>query len=73
MPALKRIIRRQVMDEGRRFLGADDGGPEWREFTPYSVADVDYDDDEAVEDYYMSSAAGRARVVFGNRRWGNSG
>ena len=21
----------------------------------------------------MSSAAGRARVVFGNRRWGNSG
>lgn len=26
-----------------------------------------------VEAYYMSSAAGHARVVFGNRRWGNSG
>ena len=62
----------QVTNDGRRLLGADDGGLEWREYTPYH-ADQEYDDDEAVEDYYMSSAAGRARVVFGNRRWGNSG
>jgi hypothetical protein len=62
----------QVADSGRRLLSADDGGSEWREYTPYQCPDG-YDDDEAVEDYYMSSAAGRARVVFGNRRWGNSG
>ena len=26
-----------------------------------------------VEDYYFSAAAGRARIVVGNRRWGESG
>ena len=64
-----------MAEDGRRLLGADDGGAEWREYTPYGVVGVDhdYDDDEAVEDYYMSAAAGRARVIFGNRRWGNSG
>lgn len=33
--------------------------------------DDDYDDDE--EDYYFSAAAGRARVVLGNRRFGDGG
>ncbi len=68
-------IHLQVVEDGRRLLSADDGGVEWREYTPYGAAGVDhdYDDDEAVEDYYMSAAAGRARVIFGNRRWGNSG
>ncbi len=26
-----------------------------------------------VEDFYFSSAAGRARIVLGNRRWGENG
>ena len=26
-----------------------------------------------VEDFYLSSAAGRARIVLGNRRWGENG
>eukprot|EP00891_Asterochloris_glomerata_P009667 jgi/Astpho2/9667/Aster-03930 len=34
---------------------------------------AEYDDDEEVEDYYFSAAAGRARIVVGNRRWGESG
>ena len=33
----------------------------------------EYDDDEEVEDYYFSAAAGRARVVLGNRRHGPNG
>jgi hypothetical protein len=33
----------------------------------------EYDDDEAVEDYYFSAAAGRARIVLGNRRFGETG
>lgn len=33
----------------------------------------EYDDDEEVADYYFSSAAGRARVVIGNRRNGPNG
>ncbi|MEW5311598.1 MAG: hypothetical protein WDW38_003298 [Sanguina aurantia] len=41
---------------------------EWAE--PYD----DYEDeDEEIEDFYFSSAAGRARVVLGNRRWGENG
>lgn len=37
----------------------------------------DYDDcldeDEELEEFYFSSAAGRARIVFGNRRFGEGG
>ena len=33
----------------------------------------EYDDDEEVEAYYFSSAAGRARITLGNRRWGENG
>lgn len=32
--------------------------------------DYDLAEDEEVESYYFSSAAGRARVVLGNRRYG---
>ena len=32
-----------------------------------------FDEDEELEDYYFSSAAGRARIVFGNRRFGEGG
>lgn len=60
----------QVAELGRTVLGADDGSSEWRDYEPYFE---EYDDDDEVEAFYMSSAAGRARVVFGNRRWGNSG
>ncbi|KAG1673172.1 hypothetical protein FOA52_015283 [Chlamydomonas sp. UWO 241] len=31
------------------------------------------DEDDELEDYYFSSAAGRARVVLGNRRFGENG
>lgn len=46
---------------------------------PVSATDVQelgdfYDDDyQEIEDYYFSSAAGSARVVIGNRRWGENG
>ena len=33
----------------------------------------EYDDDEEVEAYYFSAAAGRARITLGNRRWGENG
>ncbi|KAI7835857.1 hypothetical protein COHA_010254 [Chlorella ohadii] len=35
--------------------------------------DYDLAEDEEVESYYFSSAAGRARVVLGNRRYGEGG
>ncbi len=33
----------------------------------------EYDDDEEVEAFYFSAAAGRARITLGNRRFGNNG
>jgi len=38
---------------------------------PHWSDDDEYDDEE--EDYYFSAAAGRARVVLGNRRFGDGG
>uniref|UniRef100_A0A383VAZ7 RING-type domain-containing protein n=1 Tax=Tetradesmus obliquus TaxID=3088 RepID=A0A383VAZ7_TETOB len=35
--------------------------------------DAELEEDEEIEQYYFSSAAGRARVVLGNRRWGEGG
>ena len=35
--------------------------------------DAELEEDEEIESYYFSSAAGRARVVLGNRRWGEGG
>lgn len=43
------------------------------DYLDYSRYYEEYDDDEQVEDYYFSSAAGRARVVIGNRRHGPNG
>jgi len=45
-----------------------------RNVTPQDWAD-DYElaSDEEMEAYYFSSAAGRARVVIGNRRFGEGG
>lgn len=37
------------------------------------AADYDLAEDEEIEQYYFSSAAGRARVVLGNRRYGEGG
>ncbi len=39
----------------------------------YDEYDYDYDEDQEVEDFYMSAAAGRARIVLGNRRFGDGG
>ena len=35
--------------------------------------DYDFEDDDAIEEFYFSSAAGRARVILGNRRFGEGG
>lgn len=43
------------------------------DYQDYGRYYAEYDDDEEVEDYYFSSAAGRARVVIGNRRHGPNG
>eukprot|EP00201_Polytomella_parva_P008200 CAMPEP_0175059514 /NCGR_PEP_ID=MMETSP0052_2-20121109/12476_1 /TAXON_ID=51329 ORGANISM="Polytomella parva, Strain SAG 63-3" /NCGR_SAMPLE_ID=MMETSP0052_2 /ASSEMBLY_ACC=CAM_ASM_000194 /LENGTH=483 /DNA_ID=CAMNT_0016325075 /DNA_START=587 /DNA_END=2038 /DNA_ORIENTATION=+ len=44
-------------------------GPAGDDFSTYD----EYDDDDELENYYMSSAAGPARIVFSNRRNGASG
>lgn len=41
----------------------------WQEYAD----DYDLAEDEEVESFYFSSAAGRARVVLGNRRYGEGG
>lgn len=43
------------------------------DYLDYGRYYAEYDDDEEVEDYFFSSAAGRARVVIGNRRHGPNG
>lgn len=46
-------------------------GVDWQDELVAQFED-EYEDDE-VEDFYFSSAAGRARVTIGNRRWGENG
>ena len=50
----------QVTEDGRRLLGADDGGAEWREYRPYGGVDHDYDDDEVI----LQSFASQSHVNF---------
>ncbi|KAL3141721.1 hypothetical protein ABBQ32_004404 [Trebouxia sp. C0010 RCD-2024] len=54
------------------FYAVDASEPvtDWQDYSNYYD---EYDDDEEVEDFYFSSAAGRARIVLGNRRWGENG
>ncbi|GIL47322.1 hypothetical protein Vafri_4170 [Volvox africanus] len=47
---------------------------EWADsYQDYDGEEDEYDEDEQIEKYYFSSAAGRARVVLGNRRLGENG
>ena len=64
---------KQAMAEvlGQRPNPAGRGGDgDWSDYSRYFE---EYDDDEEVENYYFSAAAGRARIVLGNRRWGENG
>lgn len=56
-----------VMDDARDWV-------DWREDSnaDYRRFEEQYEDDEEVEDFYFSSAAGRLRIV-GNRRFGENG
>lgn len=45
-------------------------GDEWDDYSRFYD---EYDEDQEVEDYYFSAAAGHARVTIGNRRWGDGG
>ena len=56
-----------VMDDARDWVDwREDGNADYRRF------EEQYEDDEEVEDFYFSSAAGRLRIV-GNRRFGENG
>lgn len=56
-----------VVDDARDWV-------DWREDSnaDYRRFEEQYEDDEEVEDFYFSSAAGRLRIV-GNRRFGENG
>ncbi|KAG2484687.1 hypothetical protein HYH03_016516 [Edaphochlamys debaryana] len=63
----------KTLENGKAVSGrmaAEELPPEWIEYGMYDE-DVDFDDE--LEQYYLSSAAGRARVVLGNRRLGENG
>ncbi|KXZ43222.1 hypothetical protein GPECTOR_97g760 [Gonium pectorale] len=64
----------KVLEKGKALsaaMAAEEAVGDWQEL--YDEDDYDYDDDEQLEKYYFSSAAGRARVVLGNRRLGENG
>lgn len=50
----------------------DDDSRDWADLYE-DYLDAELEEDEEIESYYFSSAAGRARVVLGNRRWGEGG
>eukprot|EP00878_Enallax_costatus_P001092 GHUV01001229.1.p1 GENE.GHUV01001229.1~~GHUV01001229.1.p1 ORF type:complete len:474 (+),score=182.08 GHUV01001229.1:261-1682(+) len=54
---------------------AAEDGSDARDWADYyeDYVDAELEEDEEIEQYYFSSAAGRARVVLGNRRWGEGG
>ena len=49
-----------------------EGGTDWADLYEH-LLDAELEEDEEMESYYFSSAAGRARVVLGNRRLGEGG
>lgn len=67
----------QAREKGKSpALGAAGDGaipPEVMDWQDYGRFYDEYDDDEEVENYYFSAAAGRARIILGNRRWGENG
>ncbi|GLC43189.1 hypothetical protein PLESTB_000852600 [Pleodorina starrii] len=58
-------------------MAAEELPAEWGadpyQYQYYDDEEDAYDEDEQIEKYYFSSAAGRARVVLGNRRLGENG
>jgi hypothetical protein len=52
--------------------GGDSEAHDWADMYE-DYLDAELEEDEEFESYYFSSAAGRARVVLGNRRWGEGG
>lgn len=53
---------------------ADEGPGDWaNDIAQYFDDEDEYDEEEELEKFYFSSAAGRARVVLGNRRLGENG
>ncbi|PNW74342.1 hypothetical protein CHLRE_13g604750v5 [Chlamydomonas reinhardtii] len=52
---------------------ADDFPAEWGAGDLYDEDDYDDDEDEQIENFYFSRAAGPARIVIGNRRLGENG
>ncbi|EFJ51756.1 hypothetical protein VOLCADRAFT_103400 [Volvox carteri f. nagariensis] len=67
----------KTMEKGKAISGsmAEEEIPaEWADpYQYYDDEEDEYDEDEQIEKYYFSSAAGRARVVLGNRRLGENG
>jgi hypothetical protein len=71
MSAFDASLSRAYTDGGSAAAAAADGG-DWADLYEDFV-DAELEEDEEIESYYFSSAAGRARVVLGNRRWGEGG
>eukprot|EP00775_Hariotina_reticulata_P008645 gene8645-8826_t len=71
MSALDASSSRAYTDGGSAAAAAADVG-DWADLYEDFV-DAELEEDEEIESYYFSSAAGRARVVLGNRRWGEGG
>lgn len=69
---LKTAEKGKAVASSDAFYAADTSDPvtDWQDYSNFYD---EYDDDEEVEDFYFSSAAGRARIVLGNRRWGENG
>ncbi|KAL0048493.1 hypothetical protein WJX82_004503 [Trebouxia sp. C0006] len=69
---LKATEKGKAVASSDAFYAADTSDPvtDWQDYSNFYD---EYDDDEEVEDFYFSSAAGRARIVLGNRRWGENG
>lgn len=77
--AERRAAAAAAADDGTdRYHSVDGDGPappsprDWCDLYE-DMVDAELEEDEAIEDYYFSSAAGRARIVLGNRRWGGGG
>lgn len=68
----------QTLEKGKAvsaaMAAADEGPGDWaNDIAQYFDDEDEYDEEEELEKFYFSSAAGRARVVLGNRRLGENG
>ena len=73
MQRKEQAIAEALLPEAVRSRAIEGSVIDENDYQDYARYYEEYDDDEEVEDFYFSGAAGKARICIGNRRHGPNG